>query len=276
MAHTNLWLSFFLFAFASCRDLFILYPPRHKIGRPSLSFAIGDTLNATWQNSSDDPQLVLWCTLQDGGQSRLSSIGGNGLRASDSYLIPLTYSPANTSDRCHLQLTPGENSAIFAIKAGEDGATPITWGLDQTMGQASNTSVKASSTDYPTISSAPTLTVTSAAASTASTQTSATPVADHASSSLGTGARSGIGLAIGLAILGCAAVIGFVMLRRKKASTAAESTLGPQRAYYEQPMKPELPASSIVTEQSPINGNDNTSIAELPGTAVSTGSRRPS
>lgn len=104
----------------------ILYPPGGEHARPELTFTIEKTLNITWQNSSDDPQLVHGCTLSNGDQSRLSEISENGLKASDSYLIPLTYSLGDASDRCYVQLEPGEDSVNFGIKAAQSGSSLTT------------------------------------------------------------------------------------------------------------------------------------------------------
>jgi hypothetical protein len=266
MARPILSLFFLFFTLASCKDVFILYPSRGESAKPT--FSIGDTLNVTWQNSSDNPKLILWCSAPNDDQLPLFRISGQGLKASDSYLILLANSSDALSDRCHLELKPpGVNSVNFAIIADQEGSVATTWGLDSPTQASSSSRTTAGRTSSSATGSTASPTAFSTEASTAGATPSALSLTNSTSSGLAIGAKIGIGLGVGLAVIICTTAIAFLMRRRRKAGIEAESMLSPKQADYGQSPKPELAGCNVHPENQPSGTSNGAVLAELPETS---------
>ena len=264
------FLYLFLLAIASCQETVFLYPPPSK--EAQLSFAVADILNATWKNSSDQPNLVLWCSRPNGDQARMFDSVGTDLQATGSFLVPITNSSGDASDRCHLELkrdpdSGGINSVNFAIKAAKDNTSPRIWGLDSSTESASSSS--------STASKATSSTATSTKAVTTGAAPSTTVVPSQTSSGLSTGSKAGIGLGVGLAFAAGAAAVALFLLGRKKARAKSRPMLGPEAVHYEPTPRLELPEYTTATEYRPISEADGVSRAELPGASTMVGLRKP-
>jgi hypothetical protein len=273
MARLILSLFFLFFTLTSCKDVFILYPSRDGSAKPT--FSIGDTLNVTWQNSSDNPKLILWCSALNDNQLPLFRISGQGLKASDSYLIPLANSSEALSDRCHMELKPpGVNSVNFAIVADQEGSVATTWGLNSSTQASSRGRTTASRTSSSITRSSVSPTVFSTESSTASATPRALPSLISTSSGLAIGAKIGIGLGVGLAVIICTIAVSFMTWRRK-ANAKAESMLSPKQADNGQLYKAELPGWNAQPECQPIRTSHGAVLAELPETSKVTRSQMP-
>jgi hypothetical protein len=262
MARLILSLFLLFFTLTSCEGALILYPSR--VGSAKPTFFIGDTLNVTWQNSSDNPKLILWCSAPNGDQLPLVRISGQGLKASDSYLITLPNSSEALSDRCHMELKPpGVNSVNFAIVADQEGSGATTWGLDSPTQASSSGRTTASWTSSSMIRSSASPTVFSTETSTASATPSALPSLNSTSSGLAIGAKIGIGLGVGLAVIICTVAITLMTRRRREANAKAEIMLSPKQVDYRHLYKSELPGSNAQPECEPIRTSHGAVLAEL-------------